>query len=321
MNIKMSKEYKPSLLIDASIYIFQYYFALPDHWFSEKESWPTAAVYGYTTFLIRLLKEQKPERAAVCFDESLGNCFRNEIYAQYKSSRALPDESLAFQLSACKKVTSLLGFTTFTSKTHEADDLLGSLCQSLRRSKKPIAVLTRDKDLGQIILREQDFLWDYSASTKPKDKKSSDVINAKTEKGIKYYPCDIIQKFGVRPHQVSDYLALVGDVSDDIPGVPGVGTVTAKSLLNYFDSVETMLSDIDKISTLSIRGSKGLIGKITSHKEQIIMAKKLATIVTTLPLITTVDDLALKTPDLKKYQKFCNDMGFPRLSNSIGMPA
>ncbi len=313
----MNQIHKPSLLIDASIYIFQYYFALPDHWFSEKESWPTAAVYGYTNFLIRLLKEQRPERAAVCFDESLESCFRNDIYTQYKSSRVLPDESLAFQLAACKKVTSLLGFTTFASKTHEADDLLGSLYQSLRRSKKPIAVLTRDKDLGQIILREQDFLWDYSAVNEDQGKKSSNTINPYIEKGIKYYPCDIEQKFGVRPQQLSDYLALVGDISDDIPGVPGVGKVTAKSLLGHFANIEAILSNVDEIGALSIRGGKGLIEKIIAHKEQIVMAKKLATIVTTLPLITAVDDLVLKKPSLIQYQKFCKEMGFPRLHNSI----
>lgn len=314
----VNQVHKPRLLIDASIYIFQYYFALPDHWFSEKESWPTAAVYGYTNFLIRLLKEQKPESVAVCFDESLGSCFRNKVYAPYKSSRALPDEALAFQLEACKKVTALLGLNTFASKTHEADDLLGSLYQSLRHSKSPIAVLTRDKDLGQIILREQDFLWDYSAVSAAKNKKSSDDIHSNTEKGIKYYPSDIVQKFGVRPQQLSDYLALVGDVSDDIPGVAGVGKTTAKHLLNYFDNIEAMLANIDSINALPIRGSKSLAGKIAAHKEQISMAKKLATIVMTLPLITTVDELRLKEASLIEYQAFCKEMGFPRLSNSIG---
>ena len=301
---------KPSLLIDASIYIFQYYFAMPDNWLSKKDAWPTAAVYGYTCFLIRLLKEQRPERIAACFDESLGSCFRNQIYVNYKSSRALPDEALAFQLNACKKITQLLGIKTFASKTFEADDLLGSLYHRSRRSTRPIAVLTRDKDLGQLIIRDQDFLWDYSASSsskasvgsiskrgKNKDAKSQEVndddasnLNMSSldmsnldvnnldvnnldysNKGIKLFAQDIAQKFGVQPQQMNDYLALVGDVSDDIPGVPGVGKMTAQKLLTHFGSVESMLDNINELSNLSIRGSSTLINKLVQYEEQINM--------------------------------------------------
>lgn len=319
---------KPSLLIDASIYIFQYYFAMPDHWFSRQDSWPTAAVYGYTCFLIRLLKEQRPDRIAACFDESLASCFRNQIYADYKSSRSLPDAALAFQLNACKKVTQLLGIKTFASKTFEADDLLGSLYHRSRRSTRPIAVLTRDKDLGQLIIREQDFIWDYSASSSSmantikdiKRKNSHDLevnhLDVKN-KGIKYYTEDIIQKFGVQPQQMSDYLALVGDVSDDIPGVPGVGKVTAQQLLTHFSSVESMLHNINELNNLSIRGSSTLISKLAHYEEQIKMAKKLATIVVDIPLIASVNDLSLKKQDVKKYQLFCKNMGFPRLAKNI----
>jgi 5'-3' exonuclease len=311
---KTNSVQKPSLLIDASIYVFQYYFAMPDNWFSKKESWPTAAVYGYTTFLINLLKDQQPKRIAVCFDESLESCFRNKIYADYKSSRALPDEALAFQLNACKKVTQLLGIKTFASKTFEADDLLGSLYHRLRRSSVAIAVLTRDKDLCQLIKREQDFLWDYSASANVNNNDQQTEIK---QKGIKYFPQDIVDKFGVHPHQMSDYLALVGDASDDIPGVPGVGKVTAQLLLKHFDSVEQLANNINSIAHLPIRGSGMLIAKIKHFEAQIQMAKKLATIVINIPLIDTVNDLILKKPDIKKYQFFCKAMGFPRLANSI----
>ena len=147
---------RPTLLIDASIYIFRYYFAMPDRWFSEKKGWSTAAVYGFTTFLIQLLQQQ-PLRIAACFDESLGSCFRNDIFPAYKSSRVLPDECLAFQLSACREVSELLGLACFSSDRYEADDLLASLYQDLKRSPRPIAVLTSDKDLGQLLSRSQDF--------------------------------------------------------------------------------------------------------------------------------------------------------------------
>ena len=220
----------PTLLIDASIYIFQYYFSLPDHWFSEQEQWPTAAVYGYSAFLARLLKEQQPARIAACFDESLEHCFRNDIYPGYKASRALPDEALAFQLRACREVTELLGIACFSSTRYEADDLLGSLYHCCQRSKTPVAVLTRDKDLGQLLTRPQDFLWDYSS----KDKTRS-------------YSNDIATKFGVRPDQLADYLALVGDTIDDIPGVPGIGAKTASQLLTHFGTIDQLLLQLDVI--------------------------------------------------------------------------
>ena len=290
----------PVLLIDASIYIFQYYFALPDHWFSEKESWPTAAVYGYTAFLSRLLKEQQPRRVAVCFDESLDQCFRNEIYVDYKCSRALPDEALAFQLSACKQVTQLLGLQTYASHRYEADDLLGSLYQRCLRSQVPVAILTRDKDLGQLLCRKQDFLWDYSSANKDR-----------------FYTHDIEQKFGVRPSQLIDYLALVGDSVDDIPGVPGVGKKTAQALLQQLGSVDLAFAQLDTLSALPIRGAKQLASKLNDHREQIAMAQQLATIVTDLPLIKSVSALDRQVIHTKKLAAFCTDMGFPKLYASI----
>jgi 5'-3' exonuclease len=290
--------HSPSMLIDASIYIFQYYFSLPDNWYSQKDSWPTAAVYGYSTFLIRLLLEHQPQRLAACFDESLETCFRNEIYSDYKSSRALPDEGLAFQLNACREITELLGIKTFGSDRYEADDLIGSLYKRLTRSQRPVAVLTRDKDLGQLIVRDQDYLWDYA-------------------KNQKHFNTDIEKKFGVKPEQLSDYLALVGDTSDDIPGVPGVGSKTAVAILKTFATVEKLKQNVDQLNSLPIRGAGGLSKKLTEHWSQIEMAKRLATIVTDVSLITNVSELDWQIPRWKALKKFCHKMGFERLYQRV----
>ena len=289
---------KSSLLIDASIYVFQYYFSLPDRWYSEQDAWPTAAVYGYTTFLLRLLQAQKPKRVAACFDKSLKTCFRNDIYPNYKSSRALPDESLAFQLDACQEVTQLLGIKTYGSDTYEADDLLGSLYKRLLRSTMPIAILTRDKDLGQLIQREQDYLWDYAND------------RCYTRQGI-------YEKFGVWPHQLSDYLALVGDVSDDIPGVPGLGAKTAQHLLDYYGSIEHLWGNLDQLTHLPIRGAKSLGEKLLHHKDQIVIAQQLATIVQDVPLIQSVSELQWQVPQWQVLEVFCHSMGFPGLLGRV----
>lgn len=288
----------PACLIDASIYIFRYYFSLPDNWFSE-EGYPTAAVYGYTTFLLNLLESERPEVAAACYDESLGSCFRNEIYPDYKISRALPDEALAFQLEACREVSELLGIASFGSETYEADDLLGSLVRLLKRSKRPIAVITRDKDLGQLITREQDFLW------------HPDFNKSREEgQGERSFRQDVADKFGVQPEQLVDYLALVGDSIDDIPGVPGLGAKTAQALLQAHDSVFSIFKNIDSLHSLPIRGAKSLGNKLTEHTEQIAVARQLATIVDDVPLGVKAADLKIRKPDMESLADFFQRMGF-----------
>ncbi|MEX1033063.1 MAG: 5'-3' exonuclease H3TH domain-containing protein [Cellvibrionaceae bacterium] len=286
---------KPCLLIDASIYIFQYYFSLPDNWYSE-EGYPTAAVYGYTTFLLRLLEEQRPRQVAACFDESLGSCFRNGIYPDYKSSRAYPDEALAYQLTACREVTEMLGIACFASKDYEADDLLGSLCKQLRRGKAPVAILTRDKDLGQLLQREQDYLWDYA-------------------KNERYYAGCINKKFGVLPAQLVDYLALVGDSIDDIPGVPGLGPKTARALLHAHAGIDEIFRRLDELHLLPIRGAKNLRDKLIAHRDQILIAQQLAKIVDTIPLASRSADLnwSATRVDACTVTEFCERMGFARL--------
>lgn len=286
---------KPSILIDASIYIFQYYFSMPDNWFSD-EGYPTAAVYGYTTFLLNFLALQKPKKIAACFDESLGSCFRNTIYPDYKISRPPADEDLKFQLDACREVSELLGFYCVSSKKYEADDLIGTLSKILRRSKTPIAIMTRDKDLGQLILRDQDFLWDYA-------------------KDQKHYPEQITEKFGVKPEQLVDYLALVGDSIDDIPGVPGFGPKTVAALLQHHDSIDGIFSAADDLHQLPIRGAKKLSEKLHAHRDQIAMARQLTKIVNDIPLDISSRDLLWQKQyvDETLITDFCERMGFSRL--------
>ncbi len=294
----------PACLIDASIYIFRYYFSLPDNWISD-EGYPTAAVYGYTSFLINLLARQQPNLVAACYDESLGSCFRNQIYPEYKSSRALPDEALAFQLQACRRASELLGIASFGSETYEADDLLGSLARVLRRSRRPIALISRDKDLGQLITRTQDYLWhpDFSAGDNGVGERS--------------YRQDLVGKFGVEPEQFADYLALVGDKVDDIPGVPGLGPKTAQVLLGAYDNLMGIFENIDQLHALPVRGAKSLKGKLEAHIPQIARSQKLATIVDDIPLGIKTADLKWRSPDPQGLEEFCRSMGFSRLMTRV----
>ncbi|MDQ2075245.1 5'-3' exonuclease H3TH domain-containing protein [Marinimicrobium sp. ABcell2] len=281
----------PACLIDASIYIFRYYFSMPDNWFSEEEGYGTGAVYGYSLFLLRLLEEHRPSHVAACYDESLGQCFRNQLYPGYKASRALPDEALAFQLHACRRFGELLGIASFASETHEADDLIGTLARVLRRSPRPVAILTRDKDLGQLLRRPQDYLWDHAAD-------------------LQLYAPDLYAKMGVQPAQLVDYLALVGDSIDDIPGVPGIGAKSAQALLAEYGDLDELFRNLDTLAKLPLRGARGLAAKLEAHREQIEISRQLALIVEDLPLAIKIADLRRGAVNWAGMTEFAREMGF-----------
>jgi len=251
-------------LIDASIYIFRYYFSMPTHWISSQGK-PTEAVYGYGLWLLKFIEAHPSDPLAVCFDESLTTCFRHQIYEGYKCSRALPDEALAFQMKACRQLTSLLGIATYASETHEADDLIATLALRCRRKSWPVCIVSRDKDLAQIISPTDVGLWD-------------------APKGECFSYQGLYHKMGVKPEQVADYLALTGDVSDDIPGVPGLGPKTAAKLLQHMHSWQVMRDNFDTIAALPLRGAGKLADRLQRYRDQVDMALQLSRVVYNAPL-------------------------------------
>ena len=278
-------------LIDASIYIFRCYYSLPESRFSEPEGYPTDAVYGFTGFLLQLLQRHNPAQVAVCFDESLTSGFRHQLYPLYKSSRALPDAALAFQLKACAQAAQLLGLACFASARYEADDLIGSLYARCSAEPAAIAILSRDKDLAQLLARPQDYLWDYNA-------------NVTLKQGA------VAAKYGVTPAQIVDYLALVGDAGDDIPGVPGVGVKTATALLRHFGSLRELFVRLDEVAQVPVRGARSLAAKLEAAREQLALAQQLATIVRDIPLIDSPRQLRTQSVDITAFTEFSRAMGW-----------
>ncbi|MDO3385425.1 5'-3' exonuclease H3TH domain-containing protein [Gilvimarinus sp. SDUM040013] len=281
----------PVCLIDASIYIFRYYFAMPANWFSEPEGHSTEAVYGFAGFLVQLLGGYQPTAVAVCFDESLGSGFRHRLSPDYKSSRVLPDEALAFQLKACVQVAQLLGLATYASDEYEADDLLASLYSACAREEAPVAILSRDKDLAQVFRRDCDFLWDYSDNKR-------------------YFPNDIATKFGVSCQQLVDYQALLGDAIDDIPGVPGIGAKTAAGLLTHGGSIAALQANPSQIAGFPMRGAKTLAQKLSEYRGQIALSQQLAGLVQGIELIDTSSQLHRKPVNCVQLTDFCQKMGW-----------
>lgn len=249
-------------LLDGSIYIFQSHFSPYVECF-DVDGNDLSAVYGFTQFLLQFLRRVKPDRIAVALDESLFSGFRHDLCPNYKSNRELPDENLAMQLKGCREICSILGMASYASKKYEADDIIGTL--SVRMSEllpgdPALCIVTRDKDLSQLLRTDRDYMWDYSGNRKR-------------------YRADIKEEFGVSPEQFADYLGLVGDAVDCITGVPGVGPVKARELLRNFASMDGIYENLDAIAGLSLRGAAGLASKLETHQAEARLSRELATII------------------------------------------
>ena len=253
-----------AFLIDASIVFFRYYYSMPDRWFSADFGFSTAATYGFCLWLQRLLIDQQPRYVAACFDESLGTCFRNDIDPNYKCSRPLADEGLKFQLMACKTVCELMGIPAYASNRYEADDLLGTLAAKNRQIGRNNVIISRDKDLGQL-MNQGDALWHYP---------DGERLNMQK----------VTAQWGVAASQIPHLLALTGDVVDDIPGVPGVGPKTAAQLLRVAGTVEQLYSDLSCVALMPIRGARKLADKLAPFETQVMRALQLTTIDCDAPL-------------------------------------
>ena len=286
-------------LVDASIYIFQAHFS-PHVECNNENGEELSAVYGFVQFLLQFLRRVRPSHIAVAMDESLFTGFRHQLCPQYKSNRELPDENLALQLKACAEVTSILGLPSYSSCTYEADDIIGTLSKMVRDESagaSALHIVSRDKDLAQLLLGEQDCLWDYSS-------------NRKRRRG------DIKDDFGVSPTQFPDYLGLIGDSVDCISGIPGVGPVKAIALLETFDTLEGIYENLDEVSGLSVRGAGQLTVALKQHRELAELSKLLATIVCVVEeddeAFAKADIAMLKNsaPSIESFKTFLMKYGF-----------
>ena len=277
-------------LIDSSIYIFRSYFTLPDNWHSLDSGYPTNAVYGFTGFLLELLRNKQPNYLFCAFDESLGSGFRHQLCPDYKANRELPDEALAFQLNACRQLCRVLGITEMASTIYEADDLIGAVAKRTRNAKAQPVVITRDKDLTQII-EADDLYWDFG--------KAPPKTQRQVEKDL---------QLGCQ--QMADFLALTGDSSDNITGIPGVGAKTARQLLLHFPDIDAILEHLDQLQDLPIRGAAKLADKVTMHREQLLLARQLTTIVSDIDAAPELDQIAWQGVHAQAFELFCDEMGF-----------
>ena len=251
-------------LIDASVYVFRAYYSMPDD-MVDGEGTPVNALYGFARFIGDFMEQVKPQHMAVLWDESLSQSFRSEIYPEYKANREPAPPELKRQFEQCREYTRALGLAEFAHPKYEADDLIGTLVMHGREVGRPSTILTRDKDLAQL-LDKNDVFWDFAGKGRITYQQIPDYF------------------FGVWPEQIADFLALAGDSVDNIKGVPGVGQKTATALLQHFGSLDKVYSNIDKVHEVKVRGAKSLGAKLEMHKDAAMLARQLTGIACDAPL-------------------------------------
>lgn len=268
----------PLVLVDGSSYLYRAFHALPP--LTTSKGLPTGAVKGVLNMLKSLRKQYPDSPFAVVFDAK-GGTFRDDMYAEYKANRPSMPDDMRVQIEPLHASVIALGFPLLCVEGVEADDVIGTLARSSAAADRPVVISTGDKDMAQLVDGHITLVNTMTGSV-------MDI------EGVK-------EKFGVAPEQIIDYLALMGDSSDNIPGVPGIGPKTASGLLmGVGGGLVDLYEKLDVVPTLPIRGAKNLPAKLEEHREMAFLSYQLATIKIDVPLEIGLEDLHLKAPDCEK---------------------
>ncbi|MFE0587494.1 DNA polymerase I [Pantoea vagans] len=279
----------PLILVDGSSYLYRAYHAFPPLTNSAGE--PTGAMYGVLNMLKSLLAQYNPSHVAVVFDAK-GKTFRDELFEHYKSHRPpMPDE-LRAQIEPLHEMVRAMGLPLLAVSGVEADDVIGTL--ALEAEKKGLSVLisTGDKDMAQLVTPAITLI----------NTMSNTILG----------PEEVEQKYGVPPALIIDFLAMMGDSSDNIPGVPGVGEKTAQALLQGLGSMQTIYDNLDKVADLGFRGAKTMATKLEQNRDVAFLSYQLATIKTDVELALPCEELTVTEPNVEALQTLFSRYEFKR---------
>ncbi len=283
-------------LVDASPYIFRAYYSVPGS-IRTPGGVKANAVYGFASFLVKLIADDKVTHLGVTFDRNLNGSFRNRLYPPYKAQRQAPPDDLVAQIDPCLEVAQALGAAVFIDDEYEADDLIATLAARLTPAGHRIVIVTSDKDLAQLV-SDQVTLFDFG-------------------KGERYDAAAVKAKFGVRPDQITDLLGLAGDSVDNIPGVKGIGPKSAADLLEAYDHVEDIYEQLDAVRFAKIRGAKSLYFRLGESRDEALLSKVLATVATDAPADGDADSLVYRGADRKAVDAMFDRFGFKTLRDRI----
>ncbi|MBV7405898.1 DNA polymerase I [Enterobacter sp. ENT03] len=279
----------PLILVDGSSYLYRAYHAFPPLTNSAGE--PTGAMYGVLNMLRSLILQYQPTHAAVVFDAK-GKTFRDELFEHYKSHRPPMPDDLRAQIEPLHAMVKAMGLPLMAVSGVEADDVIGTLAREAEKMGRPVLISTGDKDMAQLV--------------------TPGITLINTMSNTILGPEEVVNKYGVPPELIIDFLALMGDSSDNIPGVPGVGEKTAQALLQGLGGLDTLYAESDKIAALSFRGAKTMAAKLEQNKEVAYLSYQLATIKTDVELELTCDKLEVQAPAVEELMAMFQKYEFKR---------
>ena len=277
----------PFILIDGSSYLYRAFHAYPGT-MSNGEI-PTNAVYGVVNMLRSMMRQFSSERMVVIFDAK-GKTFRDEMYPQYKANRPPMPDDLRCQIEPLHNVIRAMGLPLISIEGVEADDVIGTLASQASKVGMPVLISTGDKDMAQLV--------------------DDNITLINTMTNLVLDREGVIEKFGIPPELIIDYLALMGDKVDNIPGVPGVGEKTALALLQGIGSLEQIYDNLDKIAPLGFRGSKTMAQKLADNRENAFLSYQLATIKLDVELEEKPEALLKTQPNIDELIKLYGQLTF-----------
>jgi len=277
----------PLILVDGSSYLYRAYHALPP--LTNSKGVPTGAVKGVINMMRRLLKDYPQSTVVVVFDAK-GKTFRDDIYSDYKAQRPPMPDDLRVQIEPIHNIIKAMGLPMLIIDGVEADDVIGTLAVQATAAEQPVIISTGDKDIAQLVNEHITLINTMNNSTLDRE--------------------GVIEKFGIPPELIIDYLALLGDKSDNIPGVPGVGEKTALGLLQGIGGLDDIYARLDEVSGLAFRGAKTMSPKLEEHRELAYLSYLLATIKTDVEMPLQIGELENGEPDQSQLLSLFRDMEF-----------
>lgn len=279
----------PLYLIDGSSYIFRAYYGIRAD-LSTSEGFPTNAVYGFATMLLKFLREYKPRYMAMVFD-SKGEVFRNEIYPEYKANRDEAPESLKLQFPKIFELVQAFSIPMLAMEGYEADDIIGTIARAQKESE--VVLVTGDKDFCQLVSEKVTLV---------------DTMRERVT-GVR----EVQKKYGIKPGQMVDFFALVGDKVDNIPGVAGVGEKTASALISEYGDLDGVYDNLDELRPSVAR-------KLTEHKDNAYLSRELVTIKTDVEVGTGIEDFRYGGYEAENLREIFSELEFEKLLDDIGAP-
>ncbi|WAI11619.1 MAG: 5'-3' exonuclease [Buchnera aphidicola (Macrosiphum albifrons)] len=283
----MNQKNEPVIIIDGSLYLYSSYYGFPH--FENTLGEPFGAIYGMLKMIDNILKKYPNSKKIIIIFDSSKKTFRNKLFKEYKKNRSPMPNSLYIQIKPLFEILKKIGIKILTIPGIEADDIIGSLACQLEETGNKILIISHDKDMLQLVTKNINIF----------NKKNNCII---TPEAIK-------EQYGIKPKEFIDFLALMGDVSDNIPGVPKIGIKTALSLLNKFSNIKNIYNNIEKIKFLPFRNAENIAIQLKNNKEIAFLSYELAAIKLDIPINVNLKEMILN--------KYCSKNTFQIFKNYI----